>query len=88
MQKEAGRGFGAAWCPLPGYNAPGDAAGEGHRGVVQCVWVADQSPIPILVSRLLFTFETLSQHSNIVGCKLSHGGRSLQLTQIASNPGH
>lgn len=31
------------------------------------------------------TFETLAQHPNIVGCKLSHGDVS-QLTQIASNP--
>lgn len=31
------------------------------------------------------TFATLSQHPNIVGCKLSHGDVS-QLTQIASNP--
>lgn len=31
------------------------------------------------------TFEVLSKHPNIVGCKLSHGDVS-QLTQIASNP--
>lgn len=31
------------------------------------------------------TFATLSQHPNIVGCKLSHGDVS-QLAQIASNP--
>ncbi|KAM3510804.1 hypothetical protein MY11210_005525 [Beauveria gryllotalpidicola] len=77
---------------VPGYNAPVTP----QEGIV--AWfraVADQSPIPILVyhypgvSNMVkvtpATFETLSRHPNIVGCKLSHGDVS-QLTQIASNP--
>ncbi|KAM0743563.1 hypothetical protein ACQRIT_001822 [Beauveria bassiana] len=88
--KEAGADWGMVL--VPGYNAPVTP----QEGIV--AWfraVADQSPIPILVyhypgvSNMVkvtpATFETLSQHPNIVGCKLSHGDVS-QLTQIASNP--
>ncbi|KAK9234526.1 hypothetical protein V1525DRAFT_412861 [Lipomyces kononenkoae] len=67
-----------------------------QRGLIEWFFqVADRSPIPILiyyypgVSNNIYiapsTFETLAQHPNIVGTKLSHGNISHH-TLLAQNP--
>ncbi|KAI0099390.1 aldolase [Daldinia grandis] len=88
--KEAGAQYGLTL--VPGYFAGAST----QEGIIR--WftaVADRSPIPILIYHypgvsnnvkvVPATFETLSKHPNIVGCKLSHGDVSYH-TQIASNP--
>ncbi|KAH9906971.1 aldolase [Xylariomycetidae sp. FL2044] len=85
---------GAQWglCLVPGYFAGAST----QEGIVR--WfraVADASPIPVMIYHYPgvsnnvkvtpSTFVTLSQHPNIVGCKLSHGDASYH-AQIASSP--
>jgi len=88
--KKAGAGWGLSL--VPGYFAGAST----QEGIVE--WfkaVADRSPIPVLIYHYPgvsnnvkvtpSTFATLSQHPNIVGCKLSHGDVSTHI-QIASHP--
>ncbi|CAG8982344.1 hypothetical protein HYALB_00005346 [Hymenoscyphus albidus] len=88
--KEAGSQWGL--CLVPGYFSGAST----QEGIIQ--WfgaVADQSPIPVMVYHypgvsnnvkvLPSTYATLSQHPNIVGCKLSHGDVSYH-AQIACSP--
>ncbi|KAF5641358.1 dihydrodipicolinate synthase [Fusarium sp. NRRL 25303] len=85
---------GSQWglCLVPGYNA----GAVTQEGIIQ--WftaVADQSPIPVMIYHYPgvsnnvkvapSTYATLAKHSNIVGCKLSHGDVSVA-AQVASNP--
>lgn len=88
--KEAGVRWGL--CLVPGYFS----GAVNQEGIIQ--WfraVADASPIPIMIYHypgvsnnvkvVPSTYAILSQHPNIVGCKLSHGDVSYH-AQIASNP--
>ncbi|KAK0100922.1 hypothetical protein ONS95_007364 [Cadophora gregata] len=88
--KEAGCQWGL--CLVPGYFAGAST----QDGIIQ--WftaVADQSPIPVMIYHypgvsnnvrvVPSTYATLSQHPNIVGCKLSHGDVSYH-AQIGASP--
>lgn len=85
---------GAKWAMVlaPNYFAPSTT----QKGLIK--WfnaVADESELPVLIyyfpgvsnniKMTPETFETLSKHENIVGCKMSHGDCN-QYTQVSLNP--